>query len=104
MRTAPVRKPPAKATSSQRPRLPLRPVRDEIWAAACDLVDDNNAGEVSAVLSNRFHTSERIIDMVLVMEGMRHERTVAALRTGILSTLEQGREAAAWTEDQADVA
>ena len=72
------KKPPRAAGSPRRPRLPLRPVRLQIWAAACDLVIQGHGDEVSAVLANRFHTSERIIDMVLVTEGMRQERVAAA--------------------------
>jgi hypothetical protein len=56
-------------------------------------------------LASRFSTSERIIDLVLIIEGMRHERTAAALRTGIVGALEAARDASAAIEvDLFDVA
>lgn len=87
------RKPARAATTNRRSlRLPLLPVHREIWEAARDLVAAGDPREVSAVLANRFNTSERIIDAVLVLEGLKHERVAATLRTGIVSTLEQARE------------
>ena len=87
-------KPAGTATSNrQSPRLPLLPVRRKMWEAARDLVASGDSREVSAVLANRFNTSERIVDAVLVLEGLKHERVAATLRTGIVSALEQAREA-----------
>jgi hypothetical protein len=37
--------------------------------------------------ANRFHTSERVIDTILVIEGMRHERVAAALRNGLVTLM-----------------
>jgi len=59
------------------------------------MIADGHADEISAVLANRFHTSERIIDLVLVAEGMRHERVAAALKTGIVAAMHSAREAGA---------
>lgn len=81
------------ATTRQSPRLPLPAVRRKIWEAARDLVASGDGREISSVLASRFSTSERIIDAVLVIEGLRHERIAATLRTGIVSALEQAREA-----------
>ena len=55
--------------------------------------------EHSAILAGRFHSSERIINRVLVIEGMRHEREAVALRTGLLNTLEIAREAVATVDE-----
>lgn len=93
------KKPPQREVEARRVRLPLAPVRAQIWAAACELVGDGHADEVSATLANRFHTSERIIDMVLVLEGMKHERIAATLRTGMIAALEESRRAAASIDD-----
>jgi hypothetical protein len=59
------------------------------------LITAGEPREISAVLAGRFNTGERIIDAVLVAEGMRHERTAAALKTGILGALELARDAGA---------
>jgi hypothetical protein len=90
-----MRKPAARAGTPRRPRLPLPAVRVQIWQAACDLVAAGDTRELGRTLASRFSTSERIIDMVLIIEGMRHERTAAALRTGIVGALEAARDAAA---------
>jgi hypothetical protein len=46
-----------------------------------------------------------VVGLCLVIEGLRHQRTAAALRSGILSALELGREAeAAVLADAAEVA
>ena len=76
----------------------MDPVRNACRAAACERVAIGCADEVSAVLANRLHTSERTIDMVLVLQGIRHERVAAALRTGVLSALEEARQAGASIE------
>lgn len=61
--------------------------------------------ELSAVLAGRFNTGERVIDAVLVAEGMRHERTAAALKTGIIGALESAKDAGATIESElSDVA
>jgi hypothetical protein len=87
------RKPTRTATSArQSPRLPLQPVRREIWEAARDLVASGDGREVSAVLGNRYRLSEAVIDAVLVHEGMRHERVAAALRTGVVNALALARD------------
>jgi len=88
----PARKPPTSTT--QRTRLPLAPVRRAIWEAARDLVVTGDAREISGVLANRFSSSGAIIDRVLVLEGMRHERIAATLRTGVSNALDMAREAA----------
>jgi hypothetical protein len=94
------RKQPSKATTS-RPRtvLPLPAVRRRIWEQACDLIASGELREHSAILAGRFHSSERIINRVLVIEGIRHEREAAALRTGLLNTLEIAREAVATVDE-----
>ena len=92
------RKQPAKATA---PRssvpLPLPPIRRQIWEAACELVLSGDPFRPGA-LANRFRTTERIINRVLVAEGMRHEREAAMLRNGLLNTLELSRESGAAVE------
>jgi hypothetical protein len=94
------RKQPSKATTSQpRTVLPLPAVRRRIWEQACDLVASGELREHSAILAGRFHSSERIINRVLVIEGMRHEREAAALRTGLLNTLEIAGEAVATIDE-----
>jgi hypothetical protein len=99
------RKPNTSETSPRRSRLPLHPVRLDIWQAACELIAAGETRELSRVLASRFSTSERIIDMVLVIEGMRHERTSAALRTGIIGALEAAKDASAAIDlDLSDVA
>ena len=90
-----LRKPAARAGMLRRPRLPLQPVRVEIWHAACELVSAGETRELGKALASRFSTSERIIDLVLIIEGMRHERTAAALRTGIVGALEAAKDAGA---------
>jgi hypothetical protein len=94
-----LRKQPSKATASRQGALPLAPVRRQIWEQACDLIASGELREHSAILAGRFHSSERIIDRVLVIEGMRHEREAAALRTGLLNTLEIAREAMATVDE-----
>lgn len=98
METAAPKKPPQSARGT-RPRLPLRPVRQEIWVAACDLLIHGDLRDIPAVLANRFHTSERIIGVVLLVEGMRHERVAAAFRNGIAESLNAGHEASRQFED-----
>jgi hypothetical protein len=93
------RKQPSKATASRRGALPLAPVRRQIWEAACELITAGESREHSAILAGRFHSSERIITRVLLLEGMRFEREAAALRTGLLSTLELAREAVATVDE-----
>jgi hypothetical protein len=100
----PSKKPAASAKTSRRPRLPLPAVRQQIFAAAADLIASDDQRELSAVLSKRFGLPERAIDLALVTEGMRHERVAAALRTGILSALESAKDAAASIEDESDAA
>jgi hypothetical protein len=102
----PVRKPARTATTGGQPsRLPLPQVRRRIWIQACELVAVGEQRELSAVLANRFHTSERIIDTVLVSEGMRHERIAAALRNGLVNTLSIAHEASsAFDTEISDVA
>lgn len=106
-RSVPPRRKPAgsDATIRRHSRLPLPEVRRQIWAQACDLVAAGESRELSAVLANRFHTSERMIDTVLVTEGMRHERVAAALRNGLVNTLSLAHDANAAVESEiADVA
>ena len=80
-------------------------MRLEIWKSACELVAAGETRELSRVLASRFSTSERIIDTVLVIEGMRHERTAATLKTGIIGALEAAKDAsAAIDSDLSDVA
>lgn len=101
MTTPPTRKPPQSAPAPhRRARLPLRPVREAIWEAACALAVDGHSQELSAILAGRFHTSQRIIDLVLVTEGMRHQRTAATLRTGMLAALQQASASAAAVEEE----
>lgn len=57
------------------------------------MVASGEERSIAAVLANRFNTSERIISLCLITEGMRHERIAAALRTGVLNALEIAREA-----------
>jgi hypothetical protein len=90
-----MRKPATSASTRRRVRLPLPAVRVAIWQAACELITAGESREISAVLAGRFNTGERIIDAVLVAEGMRHERTAAALKTCILGALELARDAGA---------
>jgi hypothetical protein len=71
-----------------------------MWAQACDLIAGGETRELSAVLANRFHTSERIVDAVLVIEGMRHEREAAALRNGLVNTLAIAQEAIAAVDEE----
>ena len=84
----------------RRPRLPLKPVRQQIWAQACELVIAGHAREISQTLANRFHVSERAVDAILVLEGLRHERTAATLKTGVLSALEESRIAASSVDEE----
>ena len=105
MHESELRKPAARAGALRRPRLPLAPVRVAIWQAACELAAAGDTRELGKTLAARFSTSERIIDLVLISQGMRHERTAAALRTGIVSALEAAKDAgAAVDEDLFDVA
>jgi len=91
------RKPANHATSarSRPPRLPTREVRRRIWEQACELVADDDNRDIAGVLANRFHTSERVITLCVVSEGMRHERVAATLRIGVLRALESARTVAA---------
>jgi len=57
------------------------------------------------VLADRFRLSERIVDLCRMLEGLRHQRAAAALRSGIVSALEMARAAeVAVLRDMADVA
>ena len=94
-----LRKQPSKACSARRAALPLPAVRRRIWEQACDLIASGEQREPSTILAARFHSSERVINRVLVIEGMRHEREAAALRTGLLNTLEIAREAVATVDE-----
>lgn len=100
------RKPPQRASNaSRKPRLPLPAVRARIWAAAVEMVADGSSEAIISVLANRFHTSHRIIELVLIVEGARHERVAAAFRTGIISTMANAREiGATFVEDIENVA
>jgi len=94
------RKQPSKAsTSRSRAGLPLLAVRRRIWDQACDLIASGER-EHSAVLAGRFHCSERIVNRVLLIEGMRHEREAAALRTGILNAIEIAKDAGVSTVEE----
>ena len=105
MRESELRKPVSRAGTPRRARLPLQPVRLEIWQAACELVSAGETRELGKALASRFSTSERIIDLVWIAEGMRHERTAAALRTGIVGALEAAKDAGAAVDiDLSDVA
>jgi hypothetical protein len=57
------------------------------------MVASGETREISEVLASRFHTGERVIDMVIVLEGIKHERIAATLRTGVLNALELARDA-----------
>ncbi len=83
----------------QRGQLPLVPVRQQIWAQACELVQSGDTRDLCALLANRFHTSERIIQTVLVLQGIQHERAAATLRNGIRNTLSLEREAVRSVEE-----
>jgi hypothetical protein len=96
---APRKKPSKALTARSRVSLPLPAVRRRIWEQACDLIASGEQREHSALLAGRFHTSERLINRVLVIEGMRHEREAAALRTGLLNTLEIAKEAVATLDE-----
>jgi hypothetical protein len=97
----PTRKPAARATASrERVRLPLPDVRRQMWEQACELVVAGESRRVSCVLANRFRTSERIIQHCLIVEGMRHERIAATLRTGVVNALELAREAGAAVDNE----
>ena len=63
------------------------------------MVASGEQREPSTILAARFHSSERVINRVLVIEGMRHEREAAALRTGVLNALAIAREAAATVDE-----
>jgi len=93
------RKQPSKATASRRGALPLAPVRRQIWEAACDLIASGEQREHSAILAGRFHSSERIVNQVLLLEGLRFEREAVALRNGVLNALEIAREASATVDE-----
>jgi hypothetical protein len=83
----------SEARPLSRVRLPLPAVRLRIWEAACELVAIGESRDLCAVLAGRFSTSARVVGLCLVIEGLRHQRTAAALRSGILSALELGRDA-----------
>lgn len=85
------RKPAARAGSSWKISLPLRPVRKRIWEEARELAGSDRP--IGATLSRRFELPPATIEAVLVWEGIRHERTATALRTGIVNALEIAREA-----------
>lgn len=86
------RKQPSKAATRSRASLPLPAIRRRIWEQACDLIASGEH-EHASILAGRFHCGERVISRVLLIEGTRHEREAAALRTGVLNALEIAREA-----------
>jgi hypothetical protein len=96
---APRKQPTKASTSRSRAALPLPAVRRRIWEQACDLISSGEQREISTILAARFHSSERMINRVLVIEGMKHEREAIALRTGLLNALQIAREAAAGVDD-----
>jgi len=99
----PERKQPARETGRvQRARLPLPAIRRQIWEQACDLIASGEQCEHSPILARRFQCSEGVISRVLLIEGMRHEREAAALRTGVLNALEIAREAGLSMDEFAD--
>jgi len=71
-----------------------------MWEQACELIAAGDAREISAVLANRFRTSERVVDAVLVVEGIRHQREAAALRNGLVNTLAIAQEAIAAVDEE----
>jgi len=85
------KKPNGREHSLRVPRLPLVSVRRQIWEAALDLQRDGRS--IAATLAKRFDLPAHTIEAVLLLEGAKHERTAAALRTGIANTLELAREA-----------
>jgi hypothetical protein len=89
----PTRKPVRNPGNRCRARLPLAPVRKLIWEQAVELATAGDARDVPAVLANRFKIPERTIHLVLIAEGMAHERTAAALRNGMVNALAMAREA-----------
>jgi len=100
-----MRKPAGSETTSRRNRLPLPDVRRRIWEQACDLVADGEKRDLSAVIAKRFDIPESTICLVLTLEGMRHERTAAALRNGVLNALAIASEAGHGVNDDiSDVA
>jgi hypothetical protein len=76
-----------------RTRLPLPAVRRRIWEQAVELATTDDVRDMAAVLANRFKIPERVIHLVLIAEGMAHERTAAALRNGMVNALSMAREA-----------
>jgi len=72
--------------------LPLDAVRRRIWEQACELAVTGDVRDLTAVLANRFQLSRRVIHLTLIAEGMRHERTAASLRNGIVNALAMARE------------
>lgn len=71
-------------------RLPSPVVRQQIWDAAVGLLGSERL--ISVTLARRFQLSPEAVESVILREGMRHERTAAALHTGILSALQMARE------------
>jgi predicted transcriptional regulator with HTH domain len=85
------RKPNGRVTAPRARRaLPIPAVRKQIWEAAQSL--DPCDQLVSEVLAREFELPPSTIEAVLLREGRRYERTAAALRTGIVSALQAGRE------------
>jgi hypothetical protein len=83
--------------------MPLPSVRRRIWEQACDLIASGEEREHALVLAGRFQCSQRIIHRALLIEGMRHEREAAALRTGVLNALTIAREARNSVEEFSEV-
>jgi hypothetical protein len=87
----PARKPVHSSKSCA--RLPLAAVRRRIWEQAVELATAGDARDMPAVLANRFKVPERTIHLVLIAEGMAHERRAATLHNGMLNTIAMAREA-----------
>ena len=88
------RKQPARETSrSTLGRLPLPEIRRKMFDQACELIAAGDPRELSLVIGNRFHISQSVVNRVLVLEGLRHEREAAALRAGIHNAVLLAREA-----------
>ncbi len=52
-----------------------------------------------ATLAKRFDLPEHVIEVTLIAEGMRHERTAATLRNGLANVLAMARETGATIEE-----
>lgn len=82
------------------PALPCRGLRSQIWEAAKDMLALGDDREISRVLSSRFRVAETVVDRILVVEGVTHERGRAALSTGIQSALGIEREAVRTVDEE----